>query len=66
MNVKDASGLKKRFARNIGWRKPFYKRIFCIHIYKQYVFYVEHGSFGIYICEKCGKMKGRPWFSRYD
>ncbi len=60
---------KKDFAKLVSWRKPFYKRLFCKHIYQGYNASGLLGTYGEYhtkVCKKCGKVKYDPVFWEYE
>lgn len=58
---------KKTITKLIGWRKPFYKRIFCKHTYQGYnIRGLVSGEYHTEICTKCGKVKGNPVFWEYE
>ena len=59
---------KKDLIKLIKWRKPFYKRIFCIHKYQGYNAsgLLMSGEYHTEICTKCGKVKYEPVFWEYE
>ena len=59
---------KKIIEKNISWRKPFYKRLFCKHKYKGYNInsMLLNGEYHTEICIKCGKIKYEPVFWEYE